>query len=67
MREKILFDDNWLFHKGDINIEYPKDKGRCISNPKPRERYGDLPQYTMLPCLTILTPKKSYALKSGRE
>ena len=27
MREKILFDDNWLFHKGDINIEYPKDKG----------------------------------------
>lgn len=27
MREKILFDEKWIFHRGDINIELPKDKG----------------------------------------
>ena len=25
MREKILFDENWLFHKGDINIDFAGD------------------------------------------
>lgn len=34
MREKILFDDNWLFHKGDIEIEFPADKGPVYSSSK---------------------------------
>ena len=27
MREKIKFDKNWMFHKGDINTSLPSDKG----------------------------------------
>jgi len=27
MRESVLFDHNWLFHKGDINVEFPTVKG----------------------------------------
>ncbi len=27
MREKILFDKEWMFHLGDIDIPFPKDKG----------------------------------------
>lgn len=34
MREKILFDDNWKFHLGDINIEYPKSKGPVYTQSK---------------------------------
>lgn len=34
MREKILFDDNWLFHCGDINIKYPTDKGPVYTQSK---------------------------------
>ena len=26
MREKIQFDDKWIFHRGDINIDFQKDK-----------------------------------------
>ncbi len=34
MREKILFNDNWIFHRGDIEIEFPKDKGPVYSSSK---------------------------------
>lgn len=26
MREKILFNYRWIFHRGDIEIDFPKDK-----------------------------------------
>ena len=34
MREKILFDDEWIFHRGDINIKYPSDKGPVYTQSK---------------------------------
>ena len=34
MREKILFDDNWLFHRGDIDIPFPKVKGPVYTSSK---------------------------------
>lgn len=34
MREKILFDDGWLFHRGDINIKLPADKGPIYCQSK---------------------------------
>ena len=34
MREKILFDENWLFHRGNIEIEFPADKGPVYSSSK---------------------------------
>lgn len=34
MREKILFDDNWLFHKGDVDNTLPKDKGPVYTQSK---------------------------------
>ena len=34
MREKILFDDNWLFHKGDVKVETPKVKGPIYTSAK---------------------------------
>ncbi|MBR6765368.1 MAG: hypothetical protein IKM06_02660, partial [Clostridia bacterium] len=34
MREQILFDDNWLFHKGDIVVSEPKSKGPIYTSAK---------------------------------
>lgn len=34
MREQILFDDNWLFHKGDIVVSEPKSKGPVYTSAK---------------------------------
>lgn len=34
MREKILFDENWLFHKGDVEVKTPKVKGPVYSSAK---------------------------------
>ncbi len=34
MREKISFDRDWLFHKGDINAEYPSYKGFAYISAK---------------------------------
>jgi len=34
MREKINFDKNWLFHKGDIDIPLPTDKGPIYTSSK---------------------------------
>lgn len=34
MREKILFDDNWLFHLGDIKNELPQSKGPVYMQAK---------------------------------
>ena len=38
MREKINFDEGWLFHKGDIKQEYPAYKGFSYLSAK-TERY----------------------------
>ena len=34
MREKILFNDNWFFHKGDVEYETPKSKGPVYKQTK---------------------------------
>lgn len=34
MREKILFDDDWLFHCGDIETKLPADKGPVYCQSK---------------------------------
>lgn len=39
MREKILFDDNWLFHKGDIDIAFPTDKAPTYVQSKTERRH----------------------------
>lgn len=38
MRKRELFCDNWKFHKGDIKVERPKDKGPLYVQAK-TERY----------------------------
>lgn len=41
MREKILFDNNWFFHKGDIEYSFPTDKGYVYNSAKTEsELYG---------------------------
>ncbi len=51
MREKILFDDSWLFHEGDINTEYPKDKGPVyVQSKTERKVWGPAAiHYTAVP------------------
>lgn len=34
MREKILFDEGWLFHKGDVEIKTPAVKGPIYTSAK---------------------------------
>jgi len=38
MRTRELFGDNWRFHRGDIGVERPKDKGPVYTQSK-TERY----------------------------
>lgn len=38
MREKILFDDGWMFHRGDVKMEYPNHKMIAYQSAK-TERY----------------------------
>lgn len=38
MRERILFDDGWLFHRGDIKPGFPEVKGTAYMSAK-TERY----------------------------
>lgn len=41
MRSEILFNDNWRFHKGDIKVDRPVDKGPVYSQSKvTRKRIG---------------------------
>lgn len=41
MREKILFDENWLFHLGDIEYKVPTQKGPIYTQAKTeRFRFG---------------------------
>lgn len=41
MREKILFDDGWMFHRGEIDIPPHKDKGPIYAQAKTeRKLYG---------------------------
>ena len=49
MREKILFDNGWYFHRGDIKIDYPQTKGPVYTMAKtermkmgPASRYYDI-------------------------
>ena len=34
MREKLLFDDNWIFHEGDLDDRIPVDKGPIYMQSK---------------------------------
>ena len=34
MREKILFDDNWLFHRGDVKVDFPRNRGGMYTQAK---------------------------------
>ena len=34
MREKLLFDDNWIFHEGDVDNRLPVDKGPIYMQSK---------------------------------
>jgi len=34
MRQKILFDDNWIFHEGDLDDRIPVDKGPIYTQSK---------------------------------
>ena len=46
MREKILFDDNWIFHRGDIDIDFPKDKEPVYTQSKTeRKLWGPASKY----------------------
>jgi hypothetical protein len=49
MREKVLFDREWYFHCGDVNIDYPQIKGPVYTMAKtermrmgPASRYYDI-------------------------
>lgn len=39
MREKINFDKNWLFHKGDIKTAYPANKGFSYLSAKTERKH----------------------------
>lgn len=39
MREMILFNNGWHFHKGDIHMDYPTHKGAAYTQAK-TERFG---------------------------
>lgn len=46
MREKILFDEKWLFHKGDIDIEFPTDKAPTyVQSKTERKHWGPASRY----------------------
>ena len=34
VREKILFDENWIFHPGDVDDRIPVDKGPIYTQSK---------------------------------
>lgn len=45
MREKILFNDDWLFHEGDIKEEFPAFKGPVYAQAKTEHKiYGPASQ-----------------------
>ena len=53
MREKILFDDNWKFHYGDINTNFPKTKGPVYTQAKTeRMKWG--PAHIIMMIVQIL-------------
>ena len=41
MRKELLLNENWYFHKGDINVARPDDKGPVYSQSKTvRKQFG---------------------------
>ena len=38
MRKEILLNDNWLFHKGEIRVDRPADKGPVYSQSKTQRK-----------------------------
>ena len=60
MREKILFDDNWSFHRGDIKQDYPRLKAMAYRSAK-TERYlmGPASQNYMIPGVSVLKGVKA--------
>lgn len=55
MREKILFDNEWNFHRGDIKQDYPRIKSMAYRSAK-TERYlmGPASQNYMIPGVSVL-------------
>lgn len=46
MRKDILLSDNWLFHRGDLKVDFPKDKGPVYFQSKTeRKRVGPASYY----------------------
>ena len=60
MREKILFNDSWNFHRGDIKQEYPRIKAMAYRSAK-TERYlmGPASQNYMIPGVSVLKGSKA--------
>ena len=40
MRRKIDFDSGWLFHEGDIEVQYPAHKGPVYSQAKTERAFN---------------------------
>ena len=60
MREKILFNNDWNFHRGDIKQEYPRIKAMAYRSAK-TERYlmGPASQNYMIPGVSVLKGTKA--------
>ena len=60
MREKILFNSDWNFHRGDIKQDYPRIKAMAYRSAK-TERYlmGPASQNYMIPGVSVLKGSKA--------
>ena len=60
MREKILFNNDWNFHRGDIKQDYPRIKAMAYRSAK-TERYlmGPASQNYMIPGVSVLKGSKA--------
>ena len=60
MREKILFNNDWNFHRGDIKQDYPRIKAMAYRSAK-TERYlmGPASQNYMIPGVSVLKGTKA--------
>ncbi len=60
MREKLLFNDDWNFHRGDIKQDYPRIKAMAYRSAK-TERYlmGPASQHYMIPGVSVLKGTKA--------
>ncbi len=62
MRKEILFNEGWIFHKGDITVPTPADKGPIYSQSKTERKLQGPASY-----FYVDTPEAYYAKIVGRE